>query len=198
MKEKPLEDVIQGVLFSYNGENSFVQKVCTPFFNTVAENFINSGLKSAVDKPYYPPTNSSRQFQGPRNYVDPTLLLLGLSVFLKTPIGEWMVNKLCDEIYDAMIRPALKKLFTGYKEHGYNRLIEFKFEAYYEADDLHVLIHAFANSDEELQQIEALIPEAQQKALAWVEKNGITGKTLLYTIKNGELSNYPAISQERP
>jgi hypothetical protein len=71
-----------------------------------------------------------------------------------------------------------------------------RFETYYESDGLSVVVEGVANDAKGLESIERLFPEAQKRALTWLENHGITSKMMTYTIKYGELSGFPRLSDE--
>src|SRR5215203_5779854 len=97
-------------------------------------------------------------------------LVATVSIFLGTSVGAWAVEKVCDELYEAKNTPCIQELAPQLREKRKrkreNSLIIVQSRVWYDVDQVMVNVVVIADSEEELEQAEPLIPEAHKKALA--------------------------------
>jgi hypothetical protein len=71
--------------------------------------------------------------------------------------------------------------------------IGFELTIYYKYDHLTVVLEMPTSSAKEVDLTLDLIPEAEWKALAWVENHGVTSEQMTFSIKGGNLVKYPCL-----
>jgi hypothetical protein len=199
MEERSIHNVVKGLVYNFGGTASEMDELALPFVNEFFHDLGNAGFQAQIDKPVWhrPPA----RYPFPRAEVDFTPLVVTIGIFLGSSIGAWAVEKVCDDIWVRSKRAFgnLKKKFNtlSRKKSGYGPpQLLIRFETYYENDGLSVVVEGVAKDAKELESIERLVPEAQKRALTWLENRGITAKMMTYTIKYGELSGIPRLSDE--
>jgi hypothetical protein len=68
-----------------------------------------------------------------------------------------------------------------------------EFESYYDNDSLTILVVAIVIRPADLDRVEELVPQAHHRALAWIESHGVPNGTIQFTIKEGELTEFPKV-----
>lgn len=129
----------------------------------------------------------------------PALALLGVHIFLQTPLGDWAVGKVCDEIWDHKLRGPLRKLFKRRRKEGYGeRRLAISFGAWYDIDGVYIGAEGELNAEDADTGVADLFPAAQRAGLAWVKAHGVTKPVLMYHIENGKLATEPTLSDSVP
>jgi hypothetical protein len=110
------------------------------------------------------------------------------------------IEKVCDEVYEVRIRPALKNLITnwGKSKNKQNPNTTIRLSIWYDVDQIMVNVVAEGSSKEDLERASDLIPEAHRSALSWLESHGVQKKVLTYHIRQGQLSKFPELSDTMP
>ncbi len=191
-----LKEVIKGIGFGWRGTSSFARGVAMPIIDAVANDLRACGLAEALDDPQFPPDESPRTIQ-PRADAFVVPALVALSIFVGSSIGSWVVGKLCNEMWDVHIGPALKRWRRAKESDGKARFdtpFEFRVGCYFATDDLKVTVTTIVGSEHDLEEMERLLPEAERRALQWVQDKGISSRELVYTIKDGQLSSFPRVN----
>jgi hypothetical protein len=121
-----------------------------------------------------------------RNEPTGDLAVLGLTIFVGSSVGSWLVGKLCDEVFEGHIRPAFKrawsKLNNGHQDNS--RPIIFTFNVEYEHSDTLVEVRCKCSSLEDLEVMIRLIPEAHKKVL---ECDSVQ-TSMIFQIQDGVIS----------
>jgi hypothetical protein len=177
---------------------SFLSDIAQPFSNDVFEQLASLDVGESLDEFDVPP-DLFPPSRGPTNMAGLNLLMVGVVHFVGTSVGSWAVGKVCDEIFDAKIRPALVRLRMKLtkKERWQptkERPLNFRFGVWYDVDKVYIDVRAEATSLTELEQLEGLVPQAHKSALPWIEHNGISKRVLTFHIRHGELGAYPTLS----
>lgn len=197
MVEKNLHDTFQGFIFGQNGKIHHLQELTFPFISNFANELRETGFEKELDNPKWhkPIVNEFN----PRADLGLTPILIVLGISIGSSIGSWAVGKFCDFLW-GKTKNAFVTLKERYKKvekaQGEPVQINFSIEVHYDNDNLSVHVDGIATSLSEIDSIERLVPEAQKKAFSWVKKNGIKSSTMRFTIKNGELSEFPRLDEE--
>ena len=204
MLKRGTKEVDASFQLMMGGRKHLIDEVAMPFLTEVSEALKGVGLEEGeagfdVSAEILPASGPSR----PRMAVEPaTALIIGVSVFLGTAIGSWAVSKVCDAVLDHAVKPALKRLRARMRRNKKiitpSSPLRMRIGVWYDVDRLYVLVIAEVTASAELAKVESLVPRAHDLALDWVKTHGITGQTLTYRVRHGELGRYPCISRSTP
>jgi hypothetical protein len=195
MSDKSIQDLVQGIIVSFGGREPYVQELARPFFDQLIKDFRIAGFQEQLDNPRWHRATASRS--RPKLEAGIIPLAMGFGIFVGASIGSWAVGKVCDDLWDKTRNAFrdLRKKFKGNSDNsGGATRIQFSLEVHYANDSLSVIVEGIADTPTELDEIEQLIPEAQMRALSWITQHGITAEVMRYTIRNGELGEFPKLS----
>jgi hypothetical protein len=116
VKERELNDVLQGVLVTGCGSNFQMQKLMMPFVEKIENEFRASGFADALDNPRLPPGKVPHRKPITAEAVV-TPIIIGLALFLGSSVGSWAVGRVCDELWDKKIVLGIRKLRERYKRN---------------------------------------------------------------------------------
>jgi hypothetical protein len=192
MSEKSDHELLGGVVAGMSGTATELE-VAESFFSQLNYDFRNAGFEEQLKNPKW--HRPFRRDSLPTADIIVTPFLVSLGVFLNTPVGGWAVGKVCDFVW-AKAKNAVAKLKKEYsalckESSDGTHPMTFEFETYYDNDSFSILVVCIAIRPDDLETIEELIPKAQHRALSWIETHGVPRTALQYTVKNGELSEYP-------
>jgi hypothetical protein len=137
--------------------------------------------------------------EGATQVIPIALAIVGVHIFLTTPLGDWAVGKVCDEIWDNKLRGPLRKLFKRRREEGYgDRRLAISFGAWYDSDGVYIGAEGELNAEDADTGVADLFPAAQRAGLAWIKAHGVTKPVLMYHIENGKLGTEPTLSDSVP
>jgi len=197
----------KGFLVSAGGMLFAQNEIVMPFLHDAASKLKALGF-TGDDKAFDLPQDVFKGLHSskdPQAFIEPITFLMGISIFLGTPIGVWAVNKVCDEVYNNAIRPAFQSAWAsffkrnkgGKKKQEQMLLVSpvrFTFGVWYDVDKIYIRVIAEIEKAEELEKIQPLVAEAHKAGLQWIETKGITHPILTYYIRHGQLSKFPYLS----
>lgn len=197
MTEKSLQQVVHGIVFGGGGKNHYVQELSGPFFDQLSRDLRDAGYEKALSEPVW--KDELKQRARPTAVFDPVSFSIIVGCFVGSAIGSWAIGKVCDELW-GKFNGSFKTLKTNYKKRAAEnkRLvpdeIKFNVDFHFRNDEISVVVEGTAQNESEIDSFESLLPKAVRQALAWIKDKGITSKVIRYNIKNGELSEFPTLS----
>jgi hypothetical protein len=209
VKEKKLEQIPRAAAGASRGKFSQMEEFGQPFFDEIWEalhqagfvDFDPSYMQDNFDVPAEISAIEIRTGQ-PTMVFGPGEFCLAISLFLGTSLGQWAVAKAYDEVYNAKLRPALQNLFAKLRKRRNAKrgtrspeITTLVFNFWFDTSQVLVRVLAKVKPEEDHNAVEALVPEALRKALAWTEQHGITHRVLTYRIANSEITEHPILSE---
>ncbi|HVA54106.1 MAG TPA: hypothetical protein VNF05_11420 [Acidimicrobiales bacterium] len=189
------EDFLEVIVFEY-GTNSFRRDLAYPFLEDAVGSLVQEGPASTYE---YPIKFAKDVETRPTAMLGVNEAIIGISLFYRTPIGQWAFGRFCDEVWDEKIRPAMRKLFLRRKEEGTGEgALTLSFGAWFNTDRVFIQVIATLNKGEDAKGIDDLVPEAFRSALTWIEQHGVQAPVLVYRIIDGNLSSYPTLAEIVP
>jgi hypothetical protein len=204
--ERGLSEVPRAFSLTWGGKNHPVQELARPFLDELEGELTGAAgfqlLRQSFDDFHIPDEifGLRKRDKGPTAVIDGITLVVGLSVFLGTSIGGWAVSRVCDDVFDAKVRPALARLFQKQQQDKILRRRELivRFGAWYDTDGIFVEVIAAIGPEDDRDRVEELLPEAHRRALVWIEQHGITKPVLTYRVRHGDLSKFPHLGDAIP
>lgn len=171
------------------------QEIEKPFLDAFAEHAVEAGLEI----PAHGPAGSVPEFASPSVSLEDRLpkLDFGLSafavgalIFIGSTVGQWVVGRLCDHVYDDKLKPAFRELRrrarAEQEQNGGSAVLHL--DHWFDVDQVLIRIEIdLATGDDDDGDLE-LIREVLRRARAWIESNGITKPVMVYRISRGEIS----------
>jgi hypothetical protein len=120
--------------------------------------------------------------------------VFSITIFVAGAIGGWIVSKICDAVWESRLGPTIRKvLLDKLRSDSLPEEFSVRFQVYYEPDQVLVTVRALVRSPEDVDNMVRLVPEAERRALAWLESRGIDCDEVLFTIEGGELTTIPRV-----
>ena len=185
-----LRSILAEVFVGWSGGISMMEEWYAPLWKGMIKSLRRSGMGRAVDIQGRPPDeHGAPDFPNTRSAGS-------FDFVLDANINSETVAVVCDELFQLHIRPFLtpvRQLFETEYEKEHIRL-GLRLVTRYKNDPLTVIVDSHFCSAKEVGAAVELIPEAQWKALNWVETRGLTSERLLLSIKAGHLSSLPRLA----
>ncbi len=192
-------DERKAVQFAAHGNSTFLEDVALPFSQDVSAQLRESGFEDSLDG-FQVPADLFPPRRGPTNVFGVETLLLGVTIYLGGKIGGWAVGGICDEIFNAKIKPALgrlTKVFQGTEQRWSpesGRPLRVQFGVWYNPDQLYVDVVAEVESLDEFENLARLIPQAHEAALSWIQVHGAQERVLTLRMRGGKPIGDPSWS----
>ena len=186
--------------FSSWGRNNHVQEYVLPFVRDVADGLHEAGLadlgKSGLRLSVPNELLGGGTRTSPTAVIDPWTVFVGVSLFLGATVGDWALGKMLDEIYEAKIRPALKKLLTRTRAQKDGPGLVFTIGTWFDVDEVYVeVVVETGPEDEDIDGYDDLVKQAWLQARDWVQSHGVTHRYMQYRIRQGKVSSVPKLSE---
>jgi hypothetical protein len=156
-------------------------------------------LSFSAPKGLFPKSKLEDRF--PRADLVISALVVGIILFLGTSVGSWVVGKLCDEYYNAKLRPALVGLVRRWRKDKYSRGKHSPVaisDHWFDVDQ--VLVRVALPLDGEVDgesDPTKHITEALRSAQGFVNNNRVTHPVIVYRVRHGQLSA-PTLCDQAP
>lgn len=199
MAEESLTDLRVITEFSRAGLFSDVKDYAMPFLaeidNSLAELGMGTGEQStdassfSVPEGLFPKSKLADTL--PRADLGISALVVGVTLFLGTSVGSWAVQKLCDEYYNAKVRPALVGLVRRWRKDKHSRGKPppvAVFDHWFDVDQVLVRVALWLDGQVDKSDPTKHITEALRSAQDYIKNNGVTRPVMVYRVRNGELS----------
>jgi hypothetical protein len=180
-----------------SGKFSFSTELAMPFLEEAVGVLVKDG---GTETDRYPITFEAIGAKGPIALFGFDDAIVGIMIFLHTPMGQWAVDRICDALWDKGLRPAVRRLFKRReKESGFGaRPLTLCVGAWFDVDTVFVQVIVSLKQGEDAKKAQKLIPQAFQLAYDWIESHGITHPVLVYRIRDGKLSTHPTLAETVP
>lgn len=145
------------------------------------------------------PQGPKEPYRGPTMMAGAVPFVLGIIAFLKEPITKALVQVASGEFFK-LVLPKIGKMFS--KKKGAGDQVEypvlFRPAMYFEAEQVLVTAIMTIRKPEDYQCAETLVPQAFERAVDWLERNGRQAPYLTYRIDECKLNSFPSLSQVPP
>ena len=125
--------------------------------------------------------------------------MVEIVILLREPITKALVQVASGEFFK-MVFPKIGKIFTkkegGAGENQYP--IIFRPAMYFESEQVLVTALMTVRTPGDYKCAETLVPQAFERAIDWLERNGRQAPYLTYRIEDCKLNSFPSISHEPP
>jgi hypothetical protein len=200
--EKP-NTAINGYAMKYYGTETFARVFLEAIhgLDDEAETIGYPGLTSQeVDARMSAlPRGPREPYRGPTMVVGAGPLLMSIIAFLKEPITKALVQVASSEFFK-LVLPKIGKMFS--KKGGVADTIQypvvFRPAMYFEAEQVLVTAIMTIRKPEDYQCAETLVPQAFERAVDWLDRNGRQAPYLTYRIDDCKLNSFPTISHDAP
>jgi hypothetical protein len=176
----------------YSGKLTFADELAMPFLRESIFALIKEGHEEVDEYPI----EIAAVGKVPTAFFGVDDAVVGILLFSHTPMGQWAINRICDNVWDKTVRPAFRKLIKRRDKNGGldGGALTLTFGAWFETDNVFVQVIASLKTGEDPKKIESLVPEAFHRARNWIEGHGVQQPVLVYRIQNGNLSLNPTLA----
>lgn len=170
---------IRGALFGAAGNNLHYEDWARPFIDEMTGLLIEEGFDESLN--YSAEMKAKGYHTGAMAFGEHTPYVI-FTIYVTEQIGAWAIGKLCD-----LVSKGVKKVFSG---KGYSGRIKITIE---NRRGLGIAVDSPAQSDEDADRLKDSLFEVSQRVNKNHQFSKTTNKTLVYTIKEGRLSDDPTI-----
>jgi hypothetical protein len=199
MTENPRADVPLAMQFAFAGSASVYDDVAGPLFHELMPILDEAGfgntdadyIRDNFDPPsitFYPPGRGE-----PRN-TSFSEILVGVVVFVGSPVNAWAISKLCDGVYKRACESTgpLGNLISRLRPG--DRVVTVALDHWFGPGGVLIRVECKLRAGEPHDTVDALVPVALRRAAAWIAEHGVTHRVIKYCIEHGRLADNPQLS----
>lgn len=188
IKPPTLRTTLVGVLVGYSGHLHIGNEWFWPNNDQMMKALRGAGLAAAIDSPQYPSYKPEAPVVAGMHFT------AGYTFIMNASMNAESVAVVAEELWPRYLQPFfadLKKWLLKWSKHGHR--VGFGLEVYFRPDNVVVATNVATATAAEAEKVQRLIPEAQWRALKWVEERGITAPRMTYTIESASLVAFPRL-----
>jgi hypothetical protein len=175
---------IRGALLGGVGNHYQFEDWVLPFGKELTEMLVEAGFDESLN---YTPEMESKSRGGKPWAVDHDYdPYVKAVIFVSEQIAAWGVGKVCELLVSKIVQAVKNKLSAN------NYTGRFEITIVY-SDDLAVVVDSPVQSEQDVNLLGLSISEAQKRATIVQQFSKTTNRKLVYTIRNGSLSDEPTI-----
>ncbi|MRR06381.1 MAG: hypothetical protein EG828_05465 [Deltaproteobacteria bacterium] len=196
-------DAVNAIRFYQDCDSTTAKTIAMPFFNAIHETLEEIGFSEEITLFSAPPEFFVElQTQEPQMAFRPGYLLLGLALFIKTSMGDWIAEKTYDYVFEEKLAPAIEKLKESLvdEQKRIGRASKYCFDigSWYEPDRVYVLLKVYINSPEDLKDTTHHFRKAQTIIHKRVQITKEVNKVFIFEVTDGALNEVPQVTDKIP
>jgi hypothetical protein len=181
----------------YYGKTTTNEELSLPFLFEAVSGLIEDGFEEQSQLPI--DVISPQRTQPTAIFGVDDVALIGIAAFMGTSVGSWSIGRVCDDLWDKKIKPAVRNLYRRRKKNGLDgQGVTLSFGVWFDVDQVFVQVIAALEPGQDSKAVEDLVPEAFRRAETWIKEHGVQAPVLVYRIRSGEVSSVPTLAQEVP
>jgi hypothetical protein len=200
-RPKKTAHAVNGYVWSFRGSASFSKS----FLESIeglpdeAEAIGIPGLEGseAVARLSALPNQPTRSYRGSMASAVHIMFMMEIIAFPKEPVTKALVQVASSEFF-RLVLPKIGKMFAKRRSHRVPYPIIFRPAMYFEAEQVLVTAIMTIGKADDYKCAESLVPQAFERAVDWLERNGRQAPYLTYRIVDCRLNSFPSLSHEPP
>lgn len=189
--------------FYQNCDLRTAETIALPFFKTIHQTLEEIGFTDEISHFTLPQEFLEElQTQGPQMAFRPGPILIGLSLFMTTTLGNWAMEKAFDYTLEEKLTTAFDKLKVSLIDEqtriGKASKYCFDIGSWYEPDRVYVLLKVYVNSPEELKETTQLFRKAQVLVHNRIKITKEVNKVFIFEVTDGDLIETPQVADKIP
>jgi hypothetical protein len=187
-------EALDGFTFSMSAKLTDREEHLLPLARELAQPLSELGLEDSPDR-LMPPGDRSQEL----TMVDGGTVAFGLQLLTGGAIGGWLIKKVCDEVYDNVVRPRMARRLGERRSAGWaTQGMRLHFGVWLARDAVYIGVVGDLAPDADINDTLEIIGEAQRRALAWVSDHGITAPAVIFHVHKGQLAEIPHLLDRIP
>jgi len=198
-----MSSTINAMSFYQNCDLATTETIVLPFFKTIHETLEEIGFSEEISHFTLPREFFEElQTQGPQMAFRPGHMLIGLSLYMTTSLGNWALEKAFDYTLEEKLTTTFEKLreILADEQTRIGRASKYCFDigSWYEPDRVYVLLKVYVNSPERLKDTTQLFRKAQVLVHNRIKITKEVNKVFIFEVTDGVLNEAPQVTDKIP